>query len=76
MTYIDVQEPVQLEKQTESIVQKCVQLRKQSKESVVELSKWLDIDRRKITTFEKGKFDVHLEDKILNWYGKQLKITI
>ena len=76
MTYIDVQEPVQLEKQTESIVQKCVQLRKQSKESVVELSKWLDIDRRKITTFEKGKFDVHLADKILNWYGKQLKITI
>jgi len=80
MTYKDVQEPVQntksIREQTNSIVQKCVQLRKLSKESVVELSKWLEIDRRKITAFEKGKFDVYLAEKILNWYGQKLKIGI
>ena len=80
MTYKDVQEPVQntksIREQTNSIVQKCVQLRKLSKESVVELSKWLEIDRRKITTFEKGKFDIYLAEKILNWYGQKLKIGI
>ncbi len=80
MTYKDVQEPVQniksIREQTNSIVQKCVQLRRLSKESVVELSKWLEIDRRKITAFEKGKFDVYLAEKILNWYGQKLKIGI
>ena len=80
MTYKDVQENVQniksIREQTNSIVQKCVQLRKLSEESVVELSKWLDIDRRKITAFEKGKFDVYLSEKILNWYGQKLKITL
>jgi len=80
MTYKDVQENVQntksLTEQINDIVQKCVQLRRLSKESVVELSKWLDIDRRKITAFEKGKFDVYLSEKILNWYGQQLKIDI
>jgi len=80
MTYKDVQENVQntklLTEQINDIVQKCVQLRKLSKESVVELSKWLDIDRRKITAFEKGKFDVYLAEKILNWYGQQLNITL
>jgi len=80
MTYKDVQENVQntklLTEQINDIVQKCVQLRKLSKESVVELSKWLDIDRRKITAFEKGRFDIYLAGKILNWYGQQFKIGI
>ena len=70
MTYKDVQENVQniksIREQTNSIVQKCVQLRKLSEESVVEFSKWLEIDRRKITAFEKGKFDIYLAERILN----------
>ncbi len=74
MTLKDVQEPVQLENQINSIVQKCVQLRKQSKESVVELSKWLEVDRRKIADFEKGKFDIYLSEKILNWYGINISL--
>ena len=75
MTLKDVQEPVQLEDSLNMIVQECVRLRKQSNESIVELSKWLDIDRRKIMNFEKGKFDIYLAKKILNWYGKELTIS-
>ncbi len=74
MTLKDVQKPVQLENQINSIVQKCVQLRKQSKESVSELSKWLEVDRRKISDFEKGKFDIYLAEKILNWYGINISL--
>ena len=76
MTFTDVQESVQLETQIKNIVQQCVQLRKQHNESIVELAKWLHIDRRKITSFEKGKFDLLLAEKILNWYDKKLKLKI
>ena len=76
MTFKDIQEPVQLKIQIENIVHKCVQLRKDNKESVVELSKWLQVDRRKITSFEKGKFDLLLAERILNWYNKNLNLNI
>lgn len=76
MTFSDVQEPVQLEIKIKMIVHKCVQLRKDNNESIVELSKWLQIDRRKITSFENSKFDLLLAEKILNWYGKSLYLNI
>ena len=65
-----------LEDSEDMIVQKCVQLRKNAKDSVVELSKWLELDRRKIHNFEKGKFSFYLANVILEYYGKQLKIEI
>ncbi len=80
MTIKDIPKTVHLSyglKDSESmIIQKCVQLRKNSKDSVVELSKWLDLDRRKIHNFEKGKFNFYLANVILEYYGKQLKIEI
>ncbi len=75
MTFKNVKEPVQLEKKILLICQECVRLRKESKESVSELSKWIKIDRRKIAEFEKGKFNIHLAELILNWYGCQIKIN-
>ena len=79
MTFKDVPEFVQtttpIQDKLNVIVQECVQSRKQSKESVVELAKWLEIDRRKITAFEKGKFDIYLAEKILGWYGKTLTLN-
>mgnify|MGYP003128521591 CR=1 FL=1 len=80
MTIKDVPKGVQLayglEDSQDMIIQKCVQLRKDAKESVVELSKWLDLDRRKIHNFEKGKFSFYLANVILEYYGKQLKTEI
>ena len=80
MTIKDVPKGVQLayglEDSQDMIIQKCVQLRKDAKESVVELSKWLDLDRRKLHSFEKGKFNFDLANIILEYYGKQLKIEI
>tara|TARA_R110002012_G_scaffold300532_1_gene500378 strand:+ start:300 stop:545 length:246 start_codon:yes stop_codon:yes gene_type:complete len=80
MTIKDVPKDVQLayglEDSQDMIIQKCVQLRKDAKESVVELSKWLDLDRRKLHSFEKGKFNFDLANIILEYYGKQLKIEI
>ena len=70
--FVQTTEPIQ--SKLDNIVLECVQLRKRSKESVVELSKWLEVDRRKITSFEKGKFDIYLAEKILGWYGKTLTI--
>tara|TARA_R110002020_G_scaffold59128_2_gene161539 strand:- start:2035 stop:2286 length:252 start_codon:yes stop_codon:yes gene_type:complete len=78
MTIKDVPKDVQLayglEDSQDMIIQKCVQLRKDAKESVVELSKWLDLDRRKLHSFEKGKFNIDLAQLVLNWYGYQIKI--
>ena len=74
MTFKNVQETEQLEKRLSIICQECVRLRKESKESVLELSKWIKIDRRKIAEFEKGKFNIHLAELILNWYGCEIKI--
>ena len=80
MTLKDVQKFVQtttpIQDKLDSIVLECVQSRKQSKLSVVELAKWLKIDRRKITAFEKGKFDIYLAEKILGFYGKTLTFNI
>ena len=78
MTFKDVQEDVQTHKtiqyKIDLIVQECVHLRKQSKDSVVQLAEGLQVDRRKISAFEKGKFDIYLADRILLAYGKTLKI--
>ena len=80
MTLKDVQKFVQtttpIQDKLDCIVLECVQSRKQSKLSVVELAKWLKIDRRKITAFEKGKFDIYLAEKILGFYGKTLTFNI
>ena len=67
-----VQTTTPIEDKLTCIVQECVQLRKQSKISVVELSKWIQVDRRRIADFEKGKFDIYLAEKILGYYGKTL----
>ena len=79
MTIKDVPEFVQttipIQDKINAIIHECVQLRKGSKESVVELSKWLRLDRRKITAFEKGKFDIYLAEKILGYYGRTLTIN-
>ena len=80
MTLKDVPKFVQtttpIQDKLDNIVLECVQSRKQSKLSVVELAKWLKIDRRKITAFEKGKFDIYLAEKILGFYGKTLTFNI
>ena len=80
MTFTDVQEDVQpqspIQEKLDAIVQECVQLRKESKESVVQLAEGLQVDRRKIAAFEKGKFDVYLADRILLAYGKTLILNI
>ena len=75
MYFSDVQKHVQLEVKINDIVQECVRLRKEAKESVVELAEGLQIDRRKIASFEKGKFDIYLADRILLAYGKTLTIN-
>ena len=79
MTFKDVQEDVQTYKtiqyKIDLIVQECVHLRKQSKDSVVQLAEGLQVDRRKISAFEKGKFDIYLADRILLAYGKRLELN-
>lgn len=64
-----VQKSVQMEIQINNIVQKCVQLRKENKYSIVELSKVLKIDRRVVSAFEKGRFNIYLADNILGYFG-------
>lgn len=79
MTFEDVQEYVQttapIQDKIDYIVQECVRLRKESKDSVVQLAEGLQLDRRKIAAFEKGKFDIYLADRILLAYGKTLTIN-
>jgi len=79
MTYSDVQEHVQttapIQDKIDAIVQECVRLRKEAKDSVVQLAEGLQLDRRKIAAFEKGKFDVYLADRILLAYGKTLTLN-
>jgi hypothetical protein len=65
---------VQLQFQLNEIVQDCVQLRKEAKDTILELSKWLNIDRRKLANFEKGYFDIELTNSILNYYNQKLYI--
>jgi transcriptional regulator with XRE-family HTH domain len=69
-----VQESVQMKYQTNIIVQKCVHLRKDNKYTILELSKVLEIDRRKISDFEKGKFNLDLAYYILSYFGYDLLI--
>ena len=79
MTFIDVQEDVQhtaqIQDKIDAIVQECVRLRKEAKDSVVQLAEGLQVDRRKITAFEKGKFDIYLAERILLVYGKTITIN-
>jgi len=75
MTFNDVQKHVQLEIKIQDIVQECVRLRKEAKESVVQLAEGLQVDRRKIAAFEKGKFDIYLAERILLAYGKTLTLN-
>ncbi len=80
MTFEDVQENAHKHKCIQEklgvIVQECVRLRKESKDSVVQLAEGLQVDRRKIASFEKGKFDIDLADRILLAYGKTLTFKI
>ena len=76
MTNKKVQKGVSFNKNKDYVVQKCVLIRKHNKESVSELAKWLDVDKRKIYRFEKGNFNLELANKILNWYGKSLILSI
>jgi len=75
MTFKDVQKHVPIDIKIDGIVQECVRLRKESKDSVVQLAEGLQVDRRKITAFEKGKFDIYLADRILLAYGKRLELN-
>jgi len=79
MTIKDVQEDVQhtapIQDKINTIVQECVRLRKESKDSVVQLAEGLQLDRRNIAAFEKGKFDVYLAERILLAYGKTLTLN-
>lgn len=79
MYFSDVQEDVQHTEQIQDkidyIVQECVRLRKEAKDSVVQLAEGLQLDRRKISAFEKGKFDIYLADRILLAYGKTITIN-
>ena len=63
---------VQLQEKKNKIIQKCVHLRKENKETQSDLAKWINVDRRKIIKLEKGNFDLDLSCKILNWYGEEL----
>jgi len=76
MEYIKVQKTVFIKDQTEFIIEECTKLRISKKESVVDLSNYLGIDRRKIYNFEKGKFNLKLAEAILNFYDLTLKISI
>lgn len=67
-----VQKSVQLEIQLTEIVHKCVQLRKKYKYTIIELAKTLELDRRVISDFEKGKFNIFLADNILSYFGHDL----
>ena len=79
MTFEDVQEDVQhtaqIQDKIDVIVQECVRLRKEAKDSVVQLSEGMQLDRRKIADFEKGKFDIYLADRILLVYGKTISLN-
>ena len=75
MDFSDIQKHVQIEVKINDIVQECVRLRKESKDSVVQLAEGLQLDRRKIAAFEKGKFDIYLAERILLAYGKTITIN-
>ncbi len=67
---------VQLEKQWNEIVQKCVQLRIDGKTSISELAKDFEMDRRILMRFEKGELNLNLADQYTGYFGKQLIIQI
>jgi predicted transcriptional regulator len=71
---MEIQESVHLDVQTNEIIHKCVQLRKKYNYTILELSKILEIDRRKISSFEKGGFSLNLADIILSYFGHNLVI--
>ena len=75
MTFKNVQKQLPIDLKIDDIVQECVRLRKEAKESIVELAEGLQVDRRKIAAFEKGKFDIYLADRILLAYGKTLELN-
>jgi CRISPR/Cas system Type II protein with McrA/HNH and RuvC-like nuclease domain len=61
-----------LEKQLVDIINKCIVLRIDNKYTIIELSKILELDRRHISDFEKGKFNIYLADNILGYFGVNL----
>jgi transcriptional regulator with XRE-family HTH domain len=69
-----VQESEQIQKQIDEIIQKCVHLRKKDNCTILQLSKILELDRRQISDFEKGKFNIFLADNILSYFGYDLII--
>jgi len=71
-----VQKEAQLSIQIDFVIQQCVQERKSKKESISELARWLEIDRRKIMDLEKGKFNLIIANTILNWYGKEIILLV
>ena len=55
------------------IVEYCVQLRKEAEMSILSLSKDLEIDRRKLSNFEKLKiFDMALSSNIMEYFNDEI----
>jgi len=79
MTLSEIQEDAPLRLLLVPIVQNCVFLRNKHNDTIKDLAKWLDIDKRKIYDLEKlaykseiTKVDIFLIEKILNYYNKKL----
>lgn len=69
-----IQKSVQMKEQVNGIIQKCVQARKKNKYTILKLSEVLEIDRRLLSSFEKGNFSIFLADNILAYFGYKLLI--